>query len=210
VYIDLRKMDEKMLIKQNWLLLIPVLFLFTIAPAINIEAADEHTVFNGSWVVNEELSDDTDYQVERAIKEAGGRLPNTGKKGKGRYKGGPKEHAIYDHISYDEKLLFTYTSPKFHLQYEEGFERIFYSDNRKRVISASGTISGDNQDFSFASWDENILLVESRARDGGRILETFELDAVTNQLKITLEIKPSSFEVPIYVTRIYDKYQATE
>jgi hypothetical protein len=52
--------------------------------------------------------------------------------------------------------------------------------------------------------------VESRARDGGRILETFELDELTKQLIVTLEIKPSSFAEPINITRIYDRIQTLE
>jgi hypothetical protein len=199
-----------MLTIQNLLFTTWILTISIISPAVALEPAIGHTHFNGAWLINEELSDDTDSQVEKSIKLAGGRLPRTDKKGKGRYKGGPKVHAIYDHISYDNKLNFNYADPEFNLQYEEKFIRTFYSDNRKRVISASGTIAGDNQDFSFASWDETILLVESRARDGGRILETFELDELTKQLIVTLEIKPSSFAEPINITRIYDRIQTLE
>jgi hypothetical protein len=188
----------------NWLM--PTLTLcLLLAGVLDAQQLTDRGQFNGSWKINEDLSDDTDRQVEIAILKAGGRLPRTGKKGKGRYKGGPKEQEIYDHISYDEKLEFDYSAPEFRLVYEDGFERTFYSDNRKRVISASGTVAGDNQDFSFASWDENRLLVESRPRDGGWIIETYVLDPKTSQLKISLELKPSSFAEPIFITRVYDR-----
>ena len=163
-----------MLKNRHWLLIILFLSLHGAGPLSAQTPDSNHGQFNGKWLINEELSDDTDAQVEKAIRAAGGRLPRTAKKGKGRYKGGPPEQAVYDHISYDETLHFDYKAPEFRLVYEEGFERTFYSDNRKRVISASGTISGDNQDYSFASWDNNRLLVESRPRDGGWIIENFE------------------------------------
>ncbi len=164
--------------------------------------------FLGHWVINEELSDDTDLQVEIAIKAAGGRIPRTDKKGKGRYRGGPKEHAIYDHISYDDSLHFQYHPPEFQLIYDYGFERVFHSDNRKRVVSASGTIAGDNQDFSFASWDNERLIIETRARDGGWIYEIIETTVDT--LTVTLELNPSSFAEPIKVKRIYNRPDTTQ
>jgi hypothetical protein len=175
--------------------------VFSAKIVIGQEAIPEYKNFLGSWIVNEELSDDTDKQVEIAIRAAGGKLPRTGKKGKGRYRGGPKEHEIYDHISYDDELDFQYSPPEFKLIYDDGFERTFHSDNRKRVVSASGTISGDNQDFSFASWENKQLLVETRARDGGWIFETLELSE--DNLIITMEIKPSSFAEPINIKRVY-------
>ena len=188
----------------NLLLPLLVLLLITCTSVVQGQIILDHSRFNGDWVINEELSDDTDKQVEKAIRDAGSKIPRTGKKGKGRYRGGPKEQAIYDHISYDDKLTFQYNIPEFKLEYEEGFERIFYSDNRKRVVSASGTIEGDKQDFSFATWDENTLLVESRPRDGGWIFETYEMDEGETRLILTLELKPSSFAEPIHLIRIYD------
>ncbi len=175
--------------------------VFSARIVVGQDAIPEYENYLGSWIVNEELSDDTDRQVEIAIRAAGGKLPRTGKKGKGRYRGGPKEHEIYDHISYDDNLDFQYSPPEFKLIYDDGFERTFHSDNRKRMVSASGTISGDNQDFSFASWKNKQLLVETRARDGGWIFETLELSE--ENLIITMEIKPSSFAEPINIKRVY-------
>ncbi len=164
--------------------------------------------YSGNWQINLKLSDDTDKRVEESIRAAGGRPDSGGKRGKGRYKGGPPEQALYDHISYDETLMFEQNEPAFRLIYADGFERVFYSDNRKRVVSASGTATFDKQDFSFASWDGDKLLVESRPRDGGWINETFEILTVSGQLRVTLELKPSSFGEPINIVRIYDRLGA--
>ena len=159
----------------------------------------------GEWIINYELSDDTDAGVEKAIRDAGGR-PSGGNRGsKERYRGGPEDQQLYDHISYDTKLQFDYEEPRFRLVYNDGFERIFYSDGRGRVASASGASSGDRNDYSFASWDGDRLLVESRPLDGGRITETFMLEEGGNRLRVELELQPLSFRVPIYLIRIYDR-----
>ncbi|MFT7461197.1 MAG: hypothetical protein ACI909_003894, partial [Planctomycetota bacterium] len=150
--------------------LIPVL----LAISFIATADDDNAALNGVWVINEALSDDTDKQVEKAIKAAGGKVTRTKKKGKGRYKGGPPEQALYDHISYDDILHFQYKTPEFHLTYDEGFERVFHSDDRQRSVSASGIPRGERRDFAFASWSgPHKLFVESRPRDGGRTSEVY-------------------------------------
>lgn len=178
--------------------------LFANSHVVTADDIADQPAFNGHWVINEQLSDDTDRQVEKAIIAAGGRATRGGK---GRYRGGPEEHALYDHISYDETLEFNYNDPEFQLVYDEGFTRIFYSDDRRRTVSASGTSDDDGQDFSFASWDGNNLLVESRVRDGGWILETHTLQSEGSQLRVAMELKPSSFPVSINLTRVYDRIQ---
>lgn len=185
-----------------------ILLIMSGSGQLYAERASGRSVFQGQWIINHELSDDTDRQVEVAIKKAGGRIQSGGRKGKGRYRGGPPEQALYDHISYDEVLQLHYSEPEFRLVYEEDFERVFYTDNRKRVVSASGSTAGDGQDFSFASWSGNKLIVESRPRDGGWIHETYQLENDNQQLRIKLELKPSSFSEPINIIRIYNRKPA--
>lgn len=199
----------KQLVSTQLYSLITLLILAAGIQTTMAQDAESHAVFDGTWVLNEKLSDDTDHQVEESIRAAGGRPDSGGKRGKERYRGGPAEQALYDHISYDEMLEFHHNEPEFRLIYEESFERIFYSDDRKRVVSASGTATFDRQDYSFASWDGDRLLVESRPRDGGWINETFEILPQTGQLRVTLQLKPSSFGEPINIVRIYDQVTAT-
>ncbi len=187
----------------SWLLLALVIW-----PA-SIVANDGNPAFNGVWVINEELSDDTDKQVEKAIKAAGGKLGRTKKKGKGRYKGGPPEQAMYDHISYDDNLHFQYNAPEFHLIYDEGFERIFHSDGRRRTATASGTPRGERKDFAFASWsDSGTLYVESRPRDGGKTSEVYTLEkSETGEdlLRVELKLNPLMFAGPLHIVRFYQR-----
>jgi len=173
-------------------------------PTIQAQETEIHSAFNSEWIFEEKLSDDTDEQVEKTIKKAGGRA--TRKKGKGRYKGGPEEQAMYDHISYDEMLTIRYIRPEFRLTYDEGFNRVFHTDGRGRSVSASGKSAGDNKDFSFASWvNENRFIVESRPRDGGSIAETYSLSEDGKQLTVELHLEPRSFMYPIEIIRVYKK-----
>ncbi len=183
-----------------------ILGLFILFCATSIVIADDaRPDFTGTWVINEELSDDTDKQVEIAIKAAGGKVKRWGKKEKGRYKGGPKEQELYDHVSYDEVLQINYTEPEFRFVYAEGFERIFYSDGRGRVVSAKDLRSGVRKDFAFANWNGLKLSVEAKPRDNGFIIETYSLESGDKQLRVTLHLKPSSFGAPIDIVRIYDR-----
>ena len=165
-------------------------------------SADGVPAFNGSWVLNEELSDDPDKQVERAIKKGGGKVPR-GKKEKGRYRGGPVTQRLYDHLSYDEKFHFDYQQPEFKLRYEQEFERVFYSDNRKQVISTKSLT--ERTDYSFAGWEGEVLYVESKPMDSGYIMETYTLINQGSQLQVDLHLEPSTFAVPIKMRRIYDR-----
>lgn len=196
--------------KLKTLLLSSLTMLVTIQAVISW-AEEGHSAFNGVWVINNELSDDTDRQVEKAIKEAGGKLARGGKKGKGRYKGGPPEQAMYDHISYDEILHFQYTEPEFRLVYEDDFERIFHSDGRQRSASASGKNRAERRDFAFASWSgPKRLLVESRPRDGGRTSEVYSLEKSTSGedlLRVELELNPLMFSGPLHIVRVYQRRQ---
>jgi len=181
-----------------------IIILSLAVPTIHAQEAGINSAFNGEWIFEEELSDDTDEQVEKAIKKSGGRA--TRKKGKNRYKGGPEDQAMYDHVSYDEILTISYKKPEFRLTYEEGFNRVFHTDGRGRSVSASGNSAGDNKDFSFASWvNENKFIVESRPLDGGIITETYLLSEDGNQLTVELHLEPRSFMSPIEIIRVYKK-----
>ena len=180
------------------LLLAPLIFLGLPLTVI------AHPQLEGYWVINADLSEDTDKQVEKAIKAGGGRIPHTEKKGKGRYKGGPSDQKMYDHISYDEVLHIQENEPEFRFSYEEGYERIFYSDNRSRTVSASSLQSGQREEYSFAYWEGDKLVVESKPLDGGNIMETYSLDQ-DGRLRVVLHLKPLTFIVPIDIVRVYDR-----
>ncbi|MGI9229794.1 MAG: hypothetical protein ACR2P9_08050 [Gammaproteobacteria bacterium] len=163
---------------------------------------DNRAAFNGIWIWNEKLSDNADKQVARAIIAAGGKLKKNKNKGKYKYKGGPANHAMYNHITYDEVFHFHYAAPKVRIAYLDNYTREFYADGRGRSASATG---GKVRDFSFADWDEDVLYVEARPRDGGKTYETYTLIDDGARLQVKMEIRPLSFGASVRITRIFDR-----
>lgn len=190
----------------------PLLFLALIAfgeaciadsPAVNPD-------LSGAWVLNRKLSDDPDREIERAIRDVGGRPDADGKRGRGRYKGGPREQEIYDHLIYDETLRIAENGAEIRMIYAEGFERQFFTDGRSRTVSASGSSSGDAQDFSFSAWVGQTLNVEAKPRDGGWTQESYTLDPVTKQLRVLLKLKPLLFPAVVEVELVYERAAAAK
>ena len=171
------------------------------------EATETMHPIVGTWAINEELSDDPDEQVEAAILEAGGRVERRwfGRNEKGRYRGGPEEHELYDRLSYDEVLRIDLDEPEFWFGYADGYQRVFHTDGRTQVIGANDHYSNGAQDFSFGAWEDDTLIVEARPRDGGFTLEAYTLEENNTRLRVELEIKPGNFGAPIRMTRVYDR-----
>lgn len=167
---------------------------------------DARTAIVGAWVVNERLSDKTDDQVEAAIKEAGGKAQRGWfNRNDEFYRGGPAEQELYDRISYDKELTITYASPEFRFQYADNFTRVFHTDGRRRQSTANSFFEQGGEDFSFANWDGDRLIVEARPRDGGFTLETYTLQANGQQLRVEMVIEPNSFGAAINLVRVYDR-----
>lgn len=161
----------------------------------------------GSWAINEELSDNSDDQVEIAIKEGGGKVSRSffRKRPEDFYRGGPAEQELYDRISYDDVLTIAHDEPEFRFTYADEYLRVFHSDGRRRRTTANDFYTEGSEDFSFANWEENALTVEARPRDGGFTLETYTLQADGNQLRVEMVIEPDSFRAAINLVRIYDR-----
>jgi hypothetical protein len=160
--------------------------------------------FAGQWVINEELSDNTDKHVETALRAAGEKVRRKlFDFRKDRYRGGPPEQELYDRISYDNELSINLDSDTYLFTYADDFRRPVYTDNRSRSVSLANL--DEEEDFSFAHWEDNKLLVEARPRDGGFADETYTLVNNGTQLQVELYIKPKNFQVPVEIRRIYDR-----
>jgi hypothetical protein len=159
----------------------------------------------GTWVLNLEESEDPDRKIEKAIRSAGGRPDSDGKSGRRRYAGGPPEQEIYDHLIYDETIRIAHEGAEIHIVYKDGFERRFYTDGRSRTVSASGSSSGDAQDFSFGGWAGNTLNVEAKPRDGGWTRESYALDPGGRRLRVTLVLKPLLFPAEVEALLVFDR-----
>ncbi|MFK7865107.1 MAG: hypothetical protein AB8B95_12880 [Pseudohongiellaceae bacterium] len=176
----------------------------------NAFGADENGVARllvGQWLINEELSDNTDDQVEIAIKAAGGKVRRRwfSKREEDFYRGGPAEQELYDRISYDDALEISINGVECTFEYEDDYIRVFHSDGRSRRSSANSFYREGSEDFSLAHWEGDKLIVEARPRDGGFTLETYSLSADGNQLTVELQIEPDSFGAAISLVRVFNR-----
>ncbi|PCI74696.1 MAG: hypothetical protein COB20_14825 [SAR86 cluster bacterium] len=190
-----------------------LLILFTVfladAQQSGSEAADleNRQLMEGDWLINEELSDNSDDQVEEAIKEGGGKVARRffRKRPEDFYRGGPEEQELYDRITYDDVLSIEYAEPEFTFTYADDYQRIFHTDGRRRRTTANNFYAQGGEDFSFGNWEAASLVVEARPRDGGFTLETYTLEEGGNRLRVEMTIEPESFRGAIRLTRVYDR-----
>lgn len=196
--------------KLNKLILVPLMSLSLFAAQAQESetsaASDFANQLVGSWVINDELSDDTDDKVEDAIKEAGGKASRGFfNNEEDFYRGGPPEHELYDRLSYDDVLTIEHEEPEFRFTYEDDFERVFHTDGRRRRTTAADFYSGAAADWSFGYFEGESLIVEGQPRDGGFTIETYTLSADGNRLRIEMLIQPDSFAVPINLMRVFER-----
>ncbi|HBW84080.1 MAG TPA: hypothetical protein DEF79_08585 [Gammaproteobacteria bacterium] len=186
--------------------LLTSLFVAVSTALASAQAPEIRTGLSGRWVINDELSDNTDDQVEKAI-EAGGGKGSRGffNRQEDFYRGGPPEHELYDRISFDDVLSIEVNEPELRFTYDENFQRVFHSDGRRRRASATGFYSEGGTDFSSGLFEDNSLVVEGRPRDGGFTIEIYSLESDGNRLRIEMTIQPDSFREPIELVRYFDR-----
>jgi hypothetical protein len=179
---------------------------FTVANAAESAVSEFRAALAGHWVINERLSENTDDQVEAAIRRAGGKPPRRWfNNNKEFFRGGPPEQELYDRISYDLVLEIRYDEPEFRFTYADDYVRVFHTDGRRRQTTANDFFSEGGQDFSFGNFDGDKLIVEARPRDGGFTLETYTLQANGSQLRVELVAEPDNFGAAINLVRVYDR-----
>lgn len=167
-------------------------------------AQDDAPVIDGQWRINEELSDSTDKQVERALRAAGERVRSSWfDRRKDRYRGGPADQELYDRLSYDPVLTITAIEDGYDFEYADGYSRPVYTDNRSRAVSLTALDSVE--DFSLGHWENSRFLVEAHPRDGGHVNETYTLLEGGTRLQVELIARPGTFSEDIELKRVYDK-----
>ena len=170
---------------------------------LTLPAIAQDSALLGQWVINEALSENTDDKVEQALEASGirtskGRFSNDNEF----YRGGPVEQELYDYISYEKTLEISRQEAQYTFVYGD-FVRPVYLDNRSQRVSLSRI--DEVEEFSFADWNNDTLLVEARPRDGGFTEERYQLSEDGLQLSVELYIHPSGFREAIELTRIYDR-----
>jgi len=136
----------------------------------------------GEWIINDDLSDNTDDQVEEAI-EAGGGDGGRGffNRQEDFYRGGPPEHELYDRISYDDLLTIEYSEPEFRFTYEDNYFRIFHTDGRRRRTTANDFFEGGGTDWSEGNFGSPTFFVRNEMFFGKDRLRDVEEEILAQQ-----------------------------
>ena len=158
----------------------------------------------GRWVINTELSDNTDKKVGSALRAMGEKVSRCwlGCK-EDRFRGGPAEQELYDRISYDKTLTTQFGEGQYLFTYDDNYQRPVYTDGRSQSVSLTGLDTV--KDFSFAHWEGKTLLVEARPRDGGFANETYTILDAGKRLRVEMYIHPEGFTEAIELVRVYDR-----
>lgn len=175
---------------------------------ITIAEAQENSPIEGRWILNPDLSDNTDKEVARVLRAMGQKVSRCWLNcEEDRFRGGPEEQELYDRLSYDKTLTIELGEPEYRFVYDDNYQRPVYTDGRSQSISLAGL--DEVNDFSMAHWEQNRLFVEARPRDGGFANEVYTLINQGSQLRVELYIQPKAFTEPIELTRIYDRLIST-
>ncbi|MDA1369772.1 MAG: hypothetical protein O2971_03290 [Proteobacteria bacterium] len=183
--------------------------LLLVASLLQITIAHSQGIADGivgHWIVNVELSEDTDDRVAEAIVKGGGRdSRGLFNRKKDFYRGGPPDQELYDRISYDNVLTIAYAEPELRFTYADDYTRVFHTDGRRRRTTANDFYTAGGLDWSFGNWEGESLVVEARPRDNGFTLETYKLEANGRRLRVEMLIQPGSFGEPVNLVRVYDR-----
>lgn len=190
-------------------LLLALLWIAAGPAAATDATADARARIEGHWVFNPGASDDVDKKVAKALRKAGSRIElpkGVGRNDYARFRGGPEEQELYDHLAYDREFSLRREGDDYQLvHFHEGeFRRRASTTQRTRVVSASGSTRDDDSDHSFAYWDGDILMIDTRPRDGGFALEQYRL-LDNGQLEVFLRLEPLKFPAALTFIRVFDR-----
>ena len=164
----------------------------------------------GHWLINEKLSDDTDDEVEKAMKKSGAKLMTHTwfDRRKDKYRGGPAEQEIYDRLSYDPVLTISRHDDSYLFEYADDYKTVVYTDNHSHTVSLNGLDA--SEDFLMGHWEGERFQVEMHPRDGGYVYATYTLidgskKEGNKRLQALFTIKPGSFTEEIKLERVYDR-----
>jgi hypothetical protein len=174
---------------------------------------------SGVWLLNTDLSDNAEEKLKAALashrQATGAKGPSgdhggrgEGNKRRGLGGGGPSANMAFSATGLDalkfpsQRLQITHQDPMLLIIDDKGHKKRLFTDNRGSSISASG---GMNQQVSTAGWEQHVLVVETTADNGQRLLQRYALTAAGAQLSIVATLHLPRQLQPIVITRIYQR-----
>jgi hypothetical protein len=180
--------------------------------------------FSGHWVFNAKASDDPQEKLKEAMKamqqtRGGGRGMGGGSGGQGRgggkkgghqgrgSSGGMGGHSemspgkMPELTTTPERLDITHEDPMLLIAGENDQRRRIFTDFRGASVSVS---SGLQQRVAVAGWEDGILVVETTMDGGTRLTQSYQIDAETGQLLISVAAKLAERQ-PVSFHLVYDR-----
>lgn len=172
--------------------------------AVHAEPPD----LTGRWLLNAKESEDPRKMMRKATPPRD-RFERDEDGGRGRSRALPLPDAARPFTEpwfSDSPLQISAEGPRMSIDYADGTRRTFYTDGRSRIVSARE--APDPTGYSSGYWDGDALVVQTQPRDGGRIVERFELSADRQHLRVKMQARPIYAPFSFEVERVYDSEAA--
>jgi hypothetical protein len=210
-----------------------VIYVFMTLAANSSLSADVIPNITGTWLFNQELSDDVQKKIKEQMKSArserdkpdsvSGATSKNGGNGSGS-RGRPSEAGQHDRpdkkagresmqqelaktLLFAKEFQITQHEPEIIMTFPDSEQRIIHTDGRGITITASGYTSNPMGPY-IAGWDEdNQLTIETTTSSGMMIEELITLSSDGSQLHARVNFKLPKLDNPIETIRVYDRIQ---
>ena len=179
--------------------MVAVAFLM-LAAAPPVAAANETPDLSGTWILNEDESDNPRERFSRGGGmrlgggSGGGGMRPGGGRGGGGMRPGDRQGTMGDPSRFRE-MTITQEGARLVFRYADDRERIFYPDGRAEGESGAPVLAT-------AEWKKSKLRIE-RESQRGTLIETFELQPEGARLIVTTKMKSGGRSMSF--KRVYDR-----
>jgi len=186
---------------------------FTQRVAINsVQPDTAKPDLSGTWHLNKELSDDPKEKMLEAMQEEkkskGGGMGRRGGRGSGEGRGrggGGKSRGSGSNrdilkFALSETLILDHKEPLLVIKNDKQQKQRVYTDFRTQSVSANGSI---NQKIVTASWEGDILIIETVSDTGPNMEQHYQLNSELKQLSIMTLVRTNLADKVISIYSVY-------
>lgn len=185
---------------------VATVFLLWLCTAVNATAGDLSEL-SGVWLLDDAKSDDVGAAIKRLLprKERQGERRSTIQIGEDPDANRLKLSQL---VLSESDLQISQSDPEITFTYAGDYRRTFFTDGRGQSISAMGGPEQRNIGFSFGTWIDGSLLVESRKENGIIIYERYRLLEDTSELEQRIEVSFPAAGESVDLRRVFNRAEA--
>jgi len=170
---------------------------------------------SGTWILNQELSDDPKEKLRTAMQDKKGSMGRGKGEGGGRGSGGRKGRGGESSgrsknrgqrgllkFALANTLILEHKEPLLIIRNERQEKQRVYTDFRTQSVSANG---GINQKVVTASWEGEILIIETTSDTSPNMEQHFQLNEELNQLSVTTIIRMPQMDEVVSIYSVYSQ-----